>query len=178
MTSPGTVDKGGLDVGKGAAKAAEGSAEGVLLDLIARCEAAVGPDRELDAKIALLVGYRRKGARSTIGISAGYVWAEPGEHFSYGTQPPRYTASIDAALTLVPERWCWQVGPFNLSGRSTAQIAEPLEDVGGFGPGIGVRAQCEHSTAPLALVTAALKARLSALPAHKRRPTSPQETAE
>lgn len=53
-----------------------------LTELAARCEAATGPDRELDALI--------ESAIPRFGLY-------------------RYTASIDAAMTLVPEGWTWGV---------------------------------------------------------------------
>ena len=71
--------------------------------LLADLAAASGPDRELDARVALCAG-----------------WKKPGHHGGYseivGVRPggrgfaavPRYTASIDAALTLVPEGWGWK----------------------------------------------------------------------
>lgn len=139
-----------------------GAAE--LERLIERCEGAVGPDRELDAAIALLVGYRRKGAKSTIGISDGYVWAEPGEHFSYGTRPPSYTASIDAALTLLPEGWRL----YGLSDQTHFQSNK------GWHAGVDCYfgkvlyphniQTAEAPTAPLAICIASLRARLTAQP--------------
>lgn len=64
-----------------------------MSDLIARLEAATGPDRELDRAIAKALGvmplYEMRG-------QIGGSW-------------PDCTASIDAALTLVPEGWLWQV---------------------------------------------------------------------
>lgn len=82
-----------------------------LLDLAARCESAPGPDRELDAEIAASVRYFPQ--------NIGYVWKndlEPnvpetgrvtcvtilgtfGPHYA----APHFTASIDAAMMLVPE---------------------------------------------------------------------------
>jgi hypothetical protein len=53
-----------------------------LIELAERCEAATGPDREIDTLI-------------------GYAVDLPTED----AQLPRYTASLDAALTLVPEGW-------------------------------------------------------------------------
>jgi hypothetical protein len=52
-------------------------------DLAVRCEQATGPDRELDARL--------------------HVIREDG--FGHRDQAPDYTASIDAALSLVPEGW-------------------------------------------------------------------------
>lgn len=57
-------------------------------DLITRLERAEGPDRELDWAIHIRDGL----------LGVGMY----GDH-------PRYTASIDAALTLVPEGWKWAV---------------------------------------------------------------------
>ena len=56
-----------------------------MTDLIARLEALTEPSREVDAEIAVLVG----GGASK--YAAGFE--------------PHYTASIDAATTLVPEGW-------------------------------------------------------------------------
>ena len=53
-------------------------------ELLARLESADGPDRELDAMIQ---------HRITSGVGCGAAQ----------DAPPRYTASIDAALTLVPD---------------------------------------------------------------------------
>ena len=58
-----------------------------LVELAERCEAAEGPDRELDDSIR-------------------FITRQP---FN-AHQEPSYTASIDAALTLVPEGHHWQVG--------------------------------------------------------------------
>jgi hypothetical protein len=67
-----------------------------LLDLAERCEKATGPDRELDLEIAIA------------------VWGRPGvlvmRHDPETNTNREYThwdftASIDAAMTLVPEGW-------------------------------------------------------------------------
>ena len=57
----------------------------LLMDLAERCEKAQGPDRELDREIAEAT--------------------KP----DFWLVPPRYTASLDAALSLVPEGWAWAV---------------------------------------------------------------------
>lgn len=54
---------------------------GDLNELAARCESATGPDRELDAAILQSAYVLRRGQRGDLG--------------------PHYTASIDAAMTLV-----------------------------------------------------------------------------
>lgn len=73
-----------------------------MADLIARLEAATGADRELDAEIALEAGWIQVGEAGT--------WALPGEPDIYAPSCPRFTASVDAALTLVPEGWLWRLG--------------------------------------------------------------------
>ena len=68
-----------------------------LLALADRCEAASGPDRQLDAEIAFATGWRLRDA----------VWRPPGGE--WGAELPPFTAMIDAALTLVPAGWDWRV---------------------------------------------------------------------
>jgi hypothetical protein len=59
--------------------------------LLARVLAGTGPDRELDAEIDLYL------------LEAGLR----GQRFSIPFDAPPYTASLDAAITLVPEGWTW-----------------------------------------------------------------------
>ena len=65
-----------------------------LLALAARCEAATGPDRELDAETAVAAGWAR--------------WLDD--------ECLAYTASLDAAVSLVPAGW---TGSIYLDGRGT-----------------------------------------------------------
>lgn len=67
-----------------------------MTDLIARIESADGPDRELDAEIAKAVGAQGTYRADFLG------WDDVG-HAIYRPGYARYTASIDAALTLVPD---------------------------------------------------------------------------
>lgn len=62
-------------------------------ELIERLEKATGPDRELDAAIALAIGLPTLNGRIG-GVSYRDELCEPA---------PPYTASIGAALTLVPD---------------------------------------------------------------------------
>ena len=69
-------------------------------DLIARLEAATGPCRELDAAIAEAIGHTVKYDKDHPRDTTPYYQPVP----DYSWQPvPTYSASIDAALTLVPE---------------------------------------------------------------------------
>lgn len=73
-------------------------------ELIAALETATGPSRELDVEIGLLLA--PEGAHRTPDRPAGTYAIAPGEC----RQAPWFTASLDAALTLVPEGMWWHVG--------------------------------------------------------------------
>lgn len=114
------------------------------MTLIERIESADGPDRELDAEIAVAIRYFPQ--------NVGFVWKndlEPncpeigrvtcvtslgtgGPHYA----APRYTASIDAALTLFPD----QTGPWSAWNCAIPRVRDA-------------------ATPALALCAAALKAR-------------------
>ena len=85
--------------------------EAEIGELLARVEAAAGPDRELDSSIALLCGWTHE-----VNHAEDYeCWRNPDGKACY---LPRYTASIDAALALV-ERvlpgWMWRVATCSVS---------------------------------------------------------------
>ena len=125
-----------------------------LLALAERCEQAAGPDRELDAEIAwMLTAQDRKrlgppDLRREIwhaGLpTPAWVLFENVSSFH-----PAYTASLDAAVTLVPEGWTWgrfhsgTVECMTLNGPDNSILVERGEGI---------------STA-LALCAAALRAR-------------------
>lgn len=109
-------------------------------ELIARLEKATGPDRELDALLgaacavvddfdplwftvpALYVG----DERGTIRIYAGKV--DPSvRHHKYSRKARLFTASIDAALTLVPEGWSMWFG-INGNKGATASVCSNWND--------------------------------------------------
>lgn len=139
-----------------------------LSDLIARVEAASGPDRELDLAI-----YRELHPMSDIdritahrrGLDAreGYTWdilggavvferrdADGRCPFNGGYTLPFYTASIDAALTLLPKGMDWSCG-FSNHVPHNAQVWPKSRN--GFYEGE------VDSTRVLALLSAILKAR-------------------
>lgn len=122
-----------------------------LLELAERCEWAEGPDRELDALIAANLrvgtehGWAFKNYPQWIGRADGRVHLDDGgPSFS----APAYTASLDAAMTLVPtDHPKWAV-----TGRNSATC----------GPKHGEGGPLEWTfaaTPALALCAAALKAR-------------------
>ncbi len=86
--------------------------------LIERLEGLSGPDRAVDVEIAVWKsGFSIDHFRDVInqiGVP-GSGWTPQEKEW------PRYTGSIDAALTLVPEGWQWQVSnraPAPHSGRA------------------------------------------------------------
>jgi len=81
-----------------------------LLELAERCEKAEGPDRKLDAEVARATGWK---------VSPGGTWWQP-PGGQWGFVLRAYTASIDAALTLLPEGWFGALDPiFFEDGEST-----------------------------------------------------------
>lgn len=127
-----------------------------LLELAALCEAAEGPDRELDAKIAVILS----------GDASAWVVPEvPGSIFTHkpgwwrdaldkSHSALAYSASLDAAITLVDAECYWQVG-HDGEGRDPSMFAARV-----FDP-LTMRRPCTavSETAALALAAAALKAR-------------------
>jgi hypothetical protein len=80
-----------------------------MKDLIERLGKAEGPDRELDGDIFAAAGgaaweeaYRL--AQEPCGCPHDVAVRDAKSRYS-----PRYTASLDAALSLVPEGWIWDV---------------------------------------------------------------------
>lgn len=69
-----------------------------VVELAERCEAATGPDWSLDCDIARARGYHVPNPPTGGGLAV-----------PTGSLP-RFTASLDAAMTLVPEGWFWRVG--------------------------------------------------------------------
>lgn len=118
-----------------------------LLELAERCEAAAGPDRELDQDIALALGWSPIPNPTKAGGLVGR-WTQPDGTMSGMEGPPQWTASLDAALSLVPEGFDWTLGRTN--GGLTIHA-----EVGGHG---GDFMRFAESPA-LALCAAALRAR-------------------
>ena len=118
-------------------------------------EAATGADRELDALIAVATGGgyvdpdapQSVKAHDTTGDWFVVVGSPPLDFYS----PRRYSASIDAALTLVPEAWQMIDGQ-DVPERSFRRLTL---NKGGFSPYF----QGLAATPALALCAAALRAR-------------------
>ena len=134
------------------------------LALADRCEAATGPDRELDCAIGCAVaGFfvckpRWEGAPVSYGqVDADGSRSEPGTGGDW--MVPRYTASLDAAMTLAPKGWFmqlsdWQAPILRAHGPWQAIFTLDRDD---FRRGFDAR--CDHAATPaLALCAAALRA--------------------
>ncbi|TZG25628.1 hypothetical protein [Sphingomonas montanisoli] len=111
-----------------------------LAELAARVEWLSGPDREVDADIAVAIRW------SPAGIDESLFFSEEIRPL-YAYKVPKFTASLDAAMTLVPDDYDWAV--FRTNGGLTVHAwCGSREDV--FG-----------DTPALALTAAALRARAS-----------------
>jgi hypothetical protein len=118
--------------------ASQSSIPSALLELAARCEAAEGPDRELDIEICRML-YREAG----VNVSD-----------DFRPDADEYTASLDDAMGLVPEGWPRTVtdnqGLLGMGGYA-AVTANPAGEI--------VKFTSQAATPALALCAAALKAR-------------------
>jgi hypothetical protein len=75
--------------------------------LLTRLSALTGPDRTIDEEIALAFGWTKTNS-AIPPSSADPYWRSPRGQICPNV--PLYTASIDAALTLVPRGAIWSVG--------------------------------------------------------------------
>lgn len=115
-----------------------------LLELAARCEAADGASYELEREIAAAVGHPSVTASS---FAMQYE----------GIRLPNYTASLDAAVSLVPNDVReWHCGKHYKTGQGQAYMLAPkaLRDP----------IYCLATTPALALCAAALRARAADAP--------------
>lgn len=78
----------------------------LLLALAKRCEALTEPDRELDAEIACFLNDRSVQHDIVDGAVLGRS-NKPPHDICIVNWAPRFTASLDAAMTLVPEGHLW-----------------------------------------------------------------------
>lgn len=103
-----------------------------LDDLIERAEKATGPDRNLDAMIYWQINN---------GVGVG----------THSSAPP-FTASLDAALSLVPEGWGPSLRIFSL-GNAWAHMYGEAKGIS------GATVEARHNVPAIALVIASLKAK-------------------
>jgi hypothetical protein len=121
-----------------------------LLALAERCERAEGPDRRLDAEIDWTARDERGAWYVAENYRGGFShvsgWWRDADDRSH--KAPEYTASLDAALTLVPEGWAWELSHNSAPG-GYAKVYQEL----GY-----EQASSAAATPALALCAAALRA--------------------
>jgi hypothetical protein len=122
-----------------------------LRDLIARAEASAGPDREIDAEIAQVLGW---GGVHMSPLDTSICAGRPGNGRAW-EHVPAYTASLDAALTLVPAGFWWETcAPYgDPAKQARASMFNASRQAG----------SARANTSPLALCAAALRARLAGM---------------
>ena len=83
----------------------DGLTDETLESLAVRCEAATGPDRELDSLIGEAVGLTFRSRRTAGGKNKGREWLvdSHGGVESWSHHAPAHTASLDAAKSLYPK---------------------------------------------------------------------------
>lgn len=114
-----------------------------IKSLIERLEKAPGPSRELDKEIAESCGWERN--EDDFWRHKDRYWAR--EAFDY---PPNFTSSIDAALTLVPQKYDWYL---HMIDEVYNACVGPIGTFSGTSSVIG-------ATPAIALCIAALRARI------------------
>lgn len=116
-----------------------------LSDIISRLEALTGPSRELGDEVLRAYGW-------TTPTGGGWpndrFWSQPnGQTYGGVGERPDPTASVDAALALLPDdSWEWNLA-WN-SGFGFAEVGDPTLHMEG-----------EHKTPAIALCIASLRAR-------------------
>jgi hypothetical protein len=131
-----------------------------LEELAERVEKLTGPCREADEDIARAVGYvPARGSNVEIAYGHFYVDADG----DYIGAPPKFTASLDAAMTLVPEGWFLADLGLWRSGAPTRTWAATLK----LDPQCDERVHTSNKpSAAIALCTVALRARAASEDRH------------
>jgi len=116
-----------------------------MADLLSRLLTLTGPDRAVDAEIALANGWIR--------VPDHIYWRNPDGQICH--EPPRYTESLDAVEPLLAEF-------YYLLAKGRTRPDEPLYGVQILEPGTPpgtVLAEAEHEVAAIALLIAWQKAK-------------------
>lgn len=127
-----------------------------LLKLAERVEALSGPDREVDSEIDRLT-FRGPFEDRLCGCMGNCLPGHPA-YDGACVSVPHYTASLDAAMTLVPDVFSGQIWlRFNEGERNKPHAAIWSHDDGNGKPS-RVNVEAKASTPALALCVAALRA--------------------
>lgn len=93
-------------------------------ELLERVKAATGPDREVDAEIAMAAGVHSRSRDG--GRSKGWLIEANGGTNIWANHPPAYTESMDAIVALIQQELPgWRIcsdGPMNSDGHYSAFI--------------------------------------------------------
>ena len=138
-----------------------------LLALAEKCEAATGPERAIDGAIDRLMferptdGDYDDAERAIWRLNDGWSGILiRGDGFARGAfYAKEYTASLDAAMTLVPEGWGWLVSQPNEKAIASGLLKKDTPVMGEVQYGYDQRYTVAAATPALALTAAALRAR-------------------
>jgi hypothetical protein len=133
-----------------------------LTELADRCEQAAGPDRDIDGMIGAIVGCEFHSAEAVREYAHDdHAWGSEGPHWA-GTANSlgvlKFTASLDAAVTLIDDDVFFHVSRFSpeSGSRGEAHVYPNRR--------LGDDYEAEAATPALALCAAALRARARRLP--------------
>lgn len=120
-----------------------------LPDLIARVEKASGSNSALDCEIAEAIGIRSRSRRTRGGVNKGREWFvdSHGGVETWAHHPPAFTASLDVAMSLVPEGCVFTVAQDFTGCKGYVNAAGPWRTIG----------NSRAATPALALLAAALR---------------------
>ena len=135
-----------------------------IAKVVERIEGLDGSDRQVDAEIGLATGafftVPNKGWPDRLDycrINGDGSQTFPGNGFDQLV--PAYTASIDAAMTLVPEGWGWNISQPNARALASGLLKKRTPCSGEVQNGCEDRYAVAGATPALALCAAALRAR-------------------
>jgi hypothetical protein len=134
-----------------------------LVQLAERCEAATGPDRELDAAIFQAIGapvpfqFANKLIALEFNDIENAYFARVSDDMQVRYSPPAYTASLDAAMTLVPPEHAVDLTIW--AGKNRARLLPLFQDGDRWLHSGSAPHYCSNAATPaLALTAAALRA--------------------
>lgn len=129
---------------------------GLLEELAVRCEAAIEPDRDLEAEIAVAVYGGEivwKQANYTMEMHPARKYASADHVGGFGNAPvDAYTTSLDAAMQLVPKGWVMTLTVYH--DCATASLSDDR-----INPVRLDTVEVDADTPALALTAASLRAR-------------------
>lgn len=123
--------------------------------LILRLERATEADRSLANEVLFACGWTQQEVGNNL-CDPSLEWVSPDGATFYDGDQPNPLASLDAALTLVPEGYAWEMATSHKRGRDGTQARATMWE-----RNASEATEVHATSAPLALCIAALKARQS-----------------